>query len=244
MYDVWDEKKHVGTLDSAFVEALETPFLFVLGGIEWEAHKVKSETREVFAKKTKIGEAPKWSAFSGFDVPYETAKEAGRILFDTEMPNYLNTEAQQGIISARNKLSRIPWSEDRWVILTSDYGKAKIWTFAGDLINRTLAKLLTHSGIGIATSNYRSISIKKAEKDQRQLNESILAFLNKIKAIDNSSIHKLEYELSEEIRLAVFSKFVKCLPDALWYEALAERIFNFEGLITELNSNKIELIMS
>jgi len=242
MYDVWDEKKHVGTLDSAFVEALETPFLFVLGGIEWEACKVKTESREVFVKKAKAGEAPKWVAFSGFDVPCETAKEAGRILFGTEMLNYLNSEAQEGVISARNKLKRLRWAEDNWVILKSNYGKAEIWTFAGDRINRTLAKLLTHSGIGIATSSYHSISIKKAVKDQNKLNEIILAFLNKIKAIDRSSIHKLEYKLSEEMRLAVFSKFVKCLPDNLWYEALAERIFDFDGLITELKSNKIELI--
>jgi hypothetical protein len=123
------------------------------------------------------------------------------------------------------------------VILKSNYGKAEIWTFAGDRINRTLAKLLTHSGIGIATSSYQSISIKKAVKDQSKLNEIILAFLN-----DRSSIHKLEYKLSKEMRLAVFSKFVKCLPDNLWYEALAERIFDFDGLITELTSNKIELI--
>jgi ATP-dependent Lhr-like helicase len=239
MYDVWDGKKHVGTLDSAFVEALETPFLFVLGGIEWKAYKVKTESREVFAKKAKAGEAPKWVAFSGFDVPYETAKKAGRILFGKELPDYLNPEAQKAIISARNKLKRIHWSEDKWVILTSNYGNAEIWTFAGDRINRTLAKLLTHSGIGIATSSYKSISIKKAEKDQSKLNEIVLAFLNNIKAINRSSIHDLEYELSEEVRLAIFSKFVKCLPENLWYKTLAERIFDFDGLLTELKSNKL-----
>lgn len=242
MYDVWDGKKHVGTLDSAFVEALEIPFLFVLGGIEWKALKVKAKSRDVLAKRTKAGVAPKWVTFSGFDVPCETAKEAGRILFGTEIPNYLNSEAQGGMISARNKLRRIRWSENKWVVFTSNNGKAEIWTFAGDRINRTLAKLLTHSGIGIGTSSYQSISIKKADKDQSKLNESILVFLNKIKAIDKSSVHKLEYELSEEIRLAVFSKFVKCLPDNLWYKALAERIFDTDGLLVELKSTKIELI--
>lgn len=242
MYDVWDEKKHVGTLDSAFVEALETPFLFVLGGIEWEAFKVKADSREVFAKKTKAGEAPKWVTYVGLDIPLETAKEAGRILFGTEIPNFLNSEAKEGIVSARNKLKRVRWSMDKWAILTSNYGKAEIWTFAGDRINRTLAKLLTHSGIGIATSSYQSVSIKKAEQDQSKLNEIILAFLNKIKTVDRNSIHELEDELSGEVRLTVFSKFVKCLPENLWYEALAERIFDFNGLLTELKSNKLELI--
>ncbi len=244
MYDVWEEKKHVGTLDSAFVEALEVPFLFVLGGIEWEAFKVKTDKREVFARKTKAGEAPKWVAFSGFDVPYETAKEAGRILFYSAPLNYLDDEAKNGVDSIRRRVKRIGWSEDRWVILPTNYGKAAIWSFAGDRINRTLAKLLTQAGIGVATSSYQTVSLKKAEKHQSELGEIILTYLNEIKSIDMNSIQELEKRLSEEIRLAVFSKFVKCLPESLWYDALAERIFDFNGLMSELRLNKIELIKS
>lgn len=242
MYEVWDEKKHVGTLDSAFVEALEIPFLFVLGGIEWEAFKVKTKSREVFAKKTKAGEAPKWVTYTGFDVPFETAKEAGRILFGTGIPDYLNSEGRECFISTKSKLKKIRWSEDKWVILTSNYGKAEIWTFAGDRINRTLAKLLTHRGIGIATSSYQRVNVKKAIKDKSKLTEILLAFFNKLKSNEGISTNDLEYELSQEIRLAVFSKFVKCLPENLWYEAMAERIFDFEGLVKELKSSRIELL--
>jgi ATP-dependent Lhr-like helicase len=240
MYDVWDEKKHVGTLDSAFVEALETPFLFVLGGIEWEAFKVKSKSREVFAKKTKAGEAPKWITFSGFDVPYETAKEAGRILFGTENINYLNPEAQEGLQSARDKIKRIGWSEIKWVILTYNSGKTEIWTFAGDRINRTLAKLIINSGIGMASSSYQRVFIKKTAKDQIELKDKILKFLYRLKSINIDSIGHLENELSKGIRLAVFSKFVRCLPENLWYEAISERIFDFKGLIKELKSVKFD----
>ena len=242
MYEVLDEKKHVGTLDSAFVEALEIPFLFVLGGIEWNAFKVKSESRQVFAKKTKAGKAPKWVSFAGLDVPYETAKEAGRILFGSIIPDYLDYEARTGVISAMNKCKRIRWSDGKWVIQTSNSGEAKIWTFAGDKINRTLAKLLTLNGIGKATSSYKSIIIKKAINDRSKLNEMIFALLYNLNSIDKSSMKSLESELFKKVRLAVFSKFVRCLPDNLWYEAMAERIFDFEGLIDELKLNKIESI--
>ncbi|MFQ5605588.1 MAG: DEAD/DEAH box helicase, partial [bacterium] len=242
MYEVWDENKHIGTLDSAFVETLEVPFLFVLGGIEWKAFKVKNESREVFAKKTEAGEAPKWVTFSGFDVPFETAKEAGRILFGTEIPDYLNSEGRECFISTKSKLKKIRWSEDKWVILTSNYGKAEIWTFAGDRINRTLAKLLTHSGIGRATSSYQSVNVKKAIKDKSKLTEILLAFFNKLKSSKGNSTDDLGYELSEEIRLAVFSKLVKCLPENLWYEAMAERVFDFYGLVNEVKSNKLEFL--
>lgn len=241
MYDVWEEKKHVGTLDSAFVEALEVPFLFVLGGIEWKANKVKTERREVLAKRTIAGEAPKWVTFSGFDIPYETAKEAGRILFDSKPLNYLDDEAKDGIDSIRNKLKGIGWSEDKWVILTTNYGKAKIWTFAGDRINRTLAKLLTQAKVGIATSSYQNVSLKNAENES-EVGETIVKFLNNIKLIDKNSLQELEKKLYEEIRLAVFSKFVKCLPESLWYDALAERIFNFNRLVSELRSTNVQLL--
>jgi len=239
MYDVWDGKKHVGTLDSAFVEALEPPFLFVLGGIDWEAFKVKTESREVFARKTKAGEAPKWLAFSGLDVPFETAKEAGRLLFGSADPDYLNQEAKEGIESAREKVKGIGWTESKWVIQTLNYGRAEIWTFAGDRINRTLAKLVTHEGIGTATASYQKVSIKKADKDQNKLKEVIVTFFNKLKSFHANDIAELESELFSEMRLSFFSKFVKCLPEELWYEAMAERILDFEGLLLELNRNAI-----
>jgi len=242
MYEVWDEKKHIGTLDSAFVEAMEIPFLFVLGGIEWNAQKVKHESRQVLAKKTKAGDAPKWVSFSGLDIPFETAKEAGRILFGSRIPDYLDAEARTCISATMNKYKRVPFSDGVWVIQSSNDGEAKIWTFAGDKINRTLAKLVILNGIGIATSDYKSIIIKKAINEQSKLNEMIFAFLNKLSSIDKGSMKSLESELFEKVRLAVFSKFVKCLPDNLWYEAMAERIFDFEGLIDELKRNEIEVI--
>ena len=126
------------------------------------------------------------------------------------------------------------------MIHMSTHGRAEIWTFAGDRINRTLAKLLTHEGIGAATSSYQKVTIKKADKDQSKLRDSIVTFFKKIMNFDEDNILDLESELFSEVRLSVFSKFVKCLPDNLWYEAMAERIFDFEGLLLELKRNRIE----
>ncbi|MGD2090527.1 MAG: hypothetical protein PVH61_30425 [Candidatus Aminicenantes bacterium] len=66
-------KKQVGTLDSAFVESVPIPFLFVLGGIEWEAERIDTKNEQVIVRKTKIGDAPSWSVFRMSDVPIETA---------------------------------------------------------------------------------------------------------------------------------------------------------------------------
>jgi ATP-dependent Lhr-like helicase len=241
-YDVWDNKKHVGTLDSAFVEALNVPFLFVLGGIEWEAYKVQAESREVYVKKSIKGTAPKWVTFSGIDIPCETAKEAGRILFSTESFDFLNPLSQKAIASLRNKFKAINWSDNKWIVMANGLNMAVIWTFAGDRINRTLAKLLTYSEIGTATSDYQSISIIKGKNDQTRLSDSILKLLNRINEPDKKSIHELKQILSHHAPLSVFSKFVKCLPAGLWHDALSEKIFDLEGLRTELNSIKIDVI--
>jgi len=240
MYDVWDEKKHIGTLDAAFVEALEIPFFFVLGGIEWEAVKIKHETRELFVRKTEIGDAPKWIVYGGTEVPYETAKEVGKILFGNESIKFLNKEAEECILSKIEKLRFINWSEEIWPIILLNNNKAEIWTFAGDRINKTLAKLLTLSGVGLATSSYQRIEVRRKKKDETKLDASISEFLRKLKSINEESFKYYEAKLLEEVRTTKVSKFTKLLPETLWREAIAEQIFDLKGLIEEIKIIKVK----
>jgi len=241
MYDVWSEKKHIGTLDASFVEALEIPFFFVLGGIEWEAIKIKHESRELFVRKTEIGEAPKWVVYGGQNVSYETAQEAGRILFGNERINFFNNEAEECLSSKREKLKFINWSEDIWRVVSLNDNKAEIWTFAGDRINKTLAKLITLSGIGIATSSYRRIEIRRKKKDEANIVTLISDFINKLKATNEESFKNFENILLEEVRTTKVSKFSKLLPENLWREAVAEQVFDLGGLIEEIRSKNLLL---
>ena len=68
-------------------------------------------------------------------------------------------------------------------------------------------------------------------------------FSRNISRLIKSRNNKLEYQkkLKESIRLVPFSKFSKCLPKNLWLEALYERLFDFNGLLNEININTIEL---
>ncbi len=239
MYDVWSEKKHIGTLDAAFVEALELPFFFVLGGIEWEAIKIKYETRELFVRKTKIGDAPKWIVYGGMEVPYETAKEVGKILFGNEKIKFLNKEAEECILSRREKLRFINWFEEVWSIILLNNDKAEIWTFAGDRINKTLAKLLTLYGIGLATSSYQRIEVRRKKKNEAKLDQIILEFLERLKSTNEESFKYFEIKLLNEIRATKISKFTKLLPEQLWHEAVAEQIFDLDSLIKEILNKKL-----
>ena len=234
MYEVMEGKNQVGTLDSAFVESLSVPFLFVLGGIDWEAVKVDSKTRQVIATKTDAGNAPRWLTFSGWDVPRETAKEAGRILFGSGFPEFLDDEARIGLEAQRNEHPDIQWDDGKWVINVFDAGKAQIWTFAGDRINRTLALTIEQEGLGKAKSNYKRIEIVSKITDRDHLFVRISDFLGQIKEMLGFNPDNLEKNLSSMLRRVVFSKFSKCLPDSLWSEAMVERALDINGLKQEM----------
>lgn len=237
MYEVMEGKKQVGTLDSAFVESIPVPFLFVLGGIEWEAERIDTKNKQVIVRRTKIGDAPSWSVFRMSDVPIETAKEAGSILFASDYPDFLDDEAKSGIDAVRNKCSGIGWKNGKWVITASASGKAEIWTFCGDRINRTLALLIKQEGIGKAASNYKRVEIKSGIIDRDELLTKISDLLMNFKNTNAVQLGNLEEKLSRLLRPIVFSKFAKCLPESLWLETMAEKSLDIQGLLNEIKNS-------
>lgn len=241
LYEVYNGKKHVGNLDSAFVESLDIPFLFVLGGLEWEAYKVKIDTHQVFARKTEAGNAPRWVTFYGFDVPYEVAKEAGRILFSDNIPSFLDDNAKSCFKSAQHKIKNLNWNECTWVAVVYDF-EIEIWTFAGDKINRTLAKLINSFGLGKSSSNYKYLTIKSFNSSEKLNWKDIIDFISELKNIDSKESNKFMKKVKEDMTLFCFSKFAKCLPDQLLAESLSERSFDFHGLVSEIKNNKIDVM--
>jgi ATP-dependent helicase Lhr and Lhr-like helicase len=240
LYEVFNEKNHVGNLDCAFVESMEVPFHFVLGGLEWEAFDVKLESHLVLARKTKIGNAPRWNAFQGSDVPYESAKEVGKIIFSNTTPSFLKNEAITCFQSEQLKVINQKWSDDFWVFI-GGINESELLTFAGDRINRTLAKLINIFNIGLATSNYKSVIIKTNKSDSEFDLNSLFDLLTDLKNETNNSNSYLIH-LNEKTSPKFFSKFGKLLPDNLISITIAERSYNYDGLISELNKIKIRIL--
>ena len=240
MYDVYDGKKHIGTLDSGFVESLDVPFVFVLGGIEWQAHKVKTESRLVLARKTVAGEAPKWSTFYGLDVPFETAQEAGRLLFSNTKPDFLNKEAEECLNSEREKIKNVSFKIGKWIVIMSPKN-FEIWTFAGDKINRTLSKMISGLDLGNACSSYKTITVKTKISNIVAIEDVLLKLFTELRSDSLNIASQANQLLMNSLRLISFSKFSKCLPDNLCAEALSERVFDYKGLVREVKNNKIEI---
>ena len=173
------------------------------------------------------------------DVPIETAKEAGNILFAKDYPEFLDDEAKTGIDAVRNKCKGIGWRNGKWVITASASGKAETWTFCGDRINRTLALLIKQEEIGDAASNYKRVEIKSRKYDGDELLTRISGLLMNLKNTNAAQLENLEEKLSKLLSRIVFSKFAKCLPVSLWQETMAEKSLDVRGLLKEIENSDI-----
>jgi ATP-dependent Lhr-like helicase len=231
LYEVLDRKNQVGTLDSHFVECLEVPFYFVLGGKLWQARSVDPKRRIVKACRASGGDPPRWHCFGGPDVPFETAQEVGRILQSDEAFSFLDEAALAQLEAQRWVVAELGWEAGRTILRVSEGGEAKIWTFAGDRINRTLARTMKAASVGRATARYDAVTIKGGAAGSTELSKRIQEGLDRLGRGDLSDPLVLTSHLARDQPLWPFSPFARCLPHSLWAEALVEMTTDCEGTI-------------
>jgi ATP-dependent Lhr-like helicase len=235
LYDVISNKDQVGTLDEAFVETQEVPFYFILGGIEWEAYKIDDKKRQVFARKTSAGNAPRWQTFPGKEVPCLTAREVGEMVTSGFVPDFLDEGAKDCFESLQMQYKHLDWNRDQWLFV--EEGNAiHIWTFAGERVNRTLAKLIEAYDFGKASVNYMNIQINPSKKGERIDSDELHQFITGIEGHNFSRYKKI---LERSVRSVPFTKFTPCLPDNLLRKTLVEKSFDLEGLIAYLKVKEL-----
>jgi ATP-dependent Lhr-like helicase len=238
-YTVVDGKKIIGTLDSGFARSQELPFVFVLGGQEWNTISLDHDKQQVSVKKNETGVAPKWNVIGSFDVPFELAQEVGRILMNNITLSFLDLEASLEFTAIRNTYRQLGWQKDRWILESSmpDAG-VYIWTFAGDKINRCVATLLAGRMSVQPVFDYKKIIIESKKGRSTSLGE--LQFV--IAAFASCTEKALENEIEDRIRNRWFSKFSCCLPDRLSRKAICEKDYDIPGLIRELRTVSIAIL--
>jgi ATP-dependent Lhr-like helicase len=239
MYNVVDGKKVIGTLDSGFARSRELPFVFVLGGQEWDAIKIDHELQQVSVKKNETGIAPRWKAFANFDIPFELAQEVGRLLSTTGSPSFLDANALMILQRQRNIYNTLNWQQGKWVWdLAEDGNIIYLWTFSGEKINRALTILLSTTLDADINYDYKQVTIdfKKAKAI------SIDALQSLISSFKSNSRLELEAIALEKIQVKWFSKFSNCLPDSLAKLTIFEKDYDLTGMIRELNTIAINEI--
>jgi ATP-dependent helicase Lhr and Lhr-like helicase len=232
MYDVVDGKKIIGTLDSGFARDQELPFVFVLGGQEWNTIKLDHETQQVLVKKNETGIAPKWKTIGNFDVPYELAQEIGRLLTSNKVPEFLDPSAQIELRRLQNMHSNLGWDDNKWIIDISDeISQMYLWTFSGHKINRALAKIFEVEFDIKARYDHLKI-IVELKDDLLKSKGDFYKFFTALQSRSESSLEKL---LEDNTKCKWFSKFSECLPESLAIKTIFEKGMDLSGLIRELN---------
>jgi ATP-dependent helicase Lhr and Lhr-like helicase len=235
MYNVVDGKKIIGTLDSGFARAQILPFVFVLGGQEWNALKLDHELQQVSVEKNETGIAPKWKAIGNYDIPFELAQEIGYLLMNDIGVDFLDVAAKKILESERNIYRNIQWDSDKWILESSpEDTKIFLWTFAGDKINRTISTLISAAIVVETRYDYRNVTIDIGKK---------ILPINKIQELleylKSKSLMELEEMVELKIHVKWFSKFSECLPDTLAKKTIREKDMDITGLAYQLNRVKI-----
>jgi ATP-dependent Lhr-like helicase len=240
-YTVVDGKKIIGTLDSGFARDQELPFVFVLGGQEWNTIRLDHELQQVVVKKNETGVAPKWRAIGDFNVPFELAQEVGRLLM-TEIPlSFLDREAARELSAVRNSIRDLEWQPDRWIIESALVGGGvNLWTFAGHKINRTLSALLAER-VGVQpTYDYKGINME-GKKGQTFSTEDIQAAIISVLSMSEEQLLK---DIEARLNNRWFSKFSCCLPESLSKKTILDKDYDISGLVRELTRTSITCLDS
>ena len=231
LYDVLEGRNQVGTLDVAFVEGLKPPFYFTLAGRLWQARAVDYQRRTIKAVRARDGMAPRWQAFGGPDVPYETAQRAGELLHGYKtLPDVLEASARHALEAfCMAEPDARSWQPGGINLVAGSNARVLIRTYAGDRINRTLARLLEAKGFQ-TSGNYAEVTLKppKGEKAPELLRatQSALEALGR----DTETPGQLERALHGTQSTWPFSPFAVMLPELLQKSALVDATLDPAGL--------------
>ena len=231
MYSVVDGKKIIGTLDSGFARAQKMPFVFVLGGQEWNALKLDHELQQVSVQKNATGLAPKWRAIANYDIPFELGQEVGRVLMSDVNLEFLDLPAQRVLQLERNTHRNLNWAYNKWVIdSSSEDSKIYLWTFSGEKINRTLSLLFSIELETELEYDFKKIVIEEKKGNTVSIND-VEKYISLFKS---KSEQELDEATESKIEKKWFSKFSDCVPELLAKKAIREKDFDVAGLIREL----------
>lgn len=236
-YEVLHAKTSVGTLSVGFVEALEVPFFFVLAGKLWKAVKVDSRGHVVHAVPAREGDTPKWEMAWGLDVPFETAQEVGRLLYGKETPSFVNAEGTETIDRLRRQRASVRWTPRSVSIVPQGTSETLVTTYAGDRINRTLARALAMLDTGKTSANYAEIRVKFARETAREGTDRLEAALRDLAHGQWNDASALSTALADRMPQRPFSPFARCLPRSLAAEAMLEGSMDVSGLLLLLRQN-------
>jgi hypothetical protein len=130
------------------------------------------------------------------------------------------------------------WNLGGLVVKATTPRSAVLTTFAGDRINRTLARALAIRGVGSVSADYAAVRVRAPKDAETSLLEDVQEVVAELRGGVLSDPRQLSATLEREQPLWPFSPFARCLPPPLWAAALVEQSLDAEGLIRWLDSEE------
>ncbi|WP_030506730.1 DEAD/DEAH box helicase [Microbispora rosea] len=129
----------VGTIDpSVLAEPIEGPRLLLLGGRSWKVTAVDWSRKRCFAEPVDEGGRIRWSTGGGgADRSFRLTRAMRAVVLGDTPPARLTSRAVQRLARIRDEL-RYTVQPDGTVLLRSDNGDARWWTWGGTRANATL----------------------------------------------------------------------------------------------------------
>jgi len=125
------------------------------------------------------------------------------------------------------------WSPDSVECISSGGGRAIIRTYAGDVLNRTLARLIEHHGYKVS-GNYADVTVEKGPKDPDELRDALWQILYDVAGGDDGEDWLTV--LHEGQNAWPFSPFASMLSDELTRAALVDQTTDLHRLQSFLAS--------
>lgn len=214
------QNRDIGTLDPWFVNIYykETePFVFILNGLVWKAVEIDFNRFIIHVKEAEKGAIPIWLG-SGQKVSFEIAQQILKILSGYENYPYLDQNAKNKLKEYRTDFQYFGMKPGNIVIEEEPKGYT-IYTFAGDVINYTIATFLKeYTGTEIK-SDYQKINIKIKDYPYNNLESNI----EKVKNMATRESLEILKKFVGDIKLAKFQKY---LPKFAEEQYLVEQLFD------------------
>lgn len=214
------QNRDIGTLDPWFVNIYykETePFVFILNGLVWKVAEIDFNRFIMHVKEADKGTIPIWLG-SGQKVSFEIAQQILKILSGYENYPYLDQNAKNKLKEYRTDFQYFGMKPGNIVIEEEPKGYT-IYTFAGDVINYTIATFLKeYTGTEIK-SDYQKINIKIKDYPYNNLESNI----EKVKNMATRESLEILKKFVGDIKLAKFQKY---LPKFAEEQYLVEQLFD------------------
>lgn len=217
LFSILHGRNELGYVDEmTFLGKQEGPRILLLGGRAWQVNHIDWQRRRAYVEPTEATGRTRWKG-EGQGLGFRLSQSIKRILATEENADCWSRRATERIAEVRIEY---PWLQtDSSVAVQAGSGESEWWTFGGNRVNATLARVLaceTRNKVShdsFTLTFHPSLKLQDVEDAIKRVRPKDVAAMYPM--VDEAAIDGL--------------KFSECLPNALAIEMLERRLQDTEA---------------